>query len=83
MTEGEFLKRSGDLEGALVSGNLVEFCDQKIAQSSNETETTLWSFLKVGFLIFADSLVCRYVEIYLILYLLILLSFYSVYPCLQ
>ena len=47
MTEGEFLKRSGDLEGALTSGTLVEFCDRKIAESSNETETTLWSFLKV------------------------------------
>ena len=49
MTEGEFLKRSGDLEGALISGNLVEFCDQKISESSDETETTLWSFLKVRF----------------------------------
>ena len=48
MTEGEFLKRSGDLEGALTSGTLVEFCDRKIAESSNETETTLWSFLKVN-----------------------------------
>jgi len=49
VTEGEFLKRSGDLEGALTSGTLVEFCDRKIAESSNETETTLWSFLKVNF----------------------------------
>ena len=47
MTEGEFLKRSGDLESALVSGNIVEFCDRKISESNDETETTLWSFLKV------------------------------------
>ena len=48
VTEGEFLKRSGDLEGALVSGSLVEFCDRKVSEAKNDTESTLWSFLKVS-----------------------------------
>eukprot|EP00112_Aurelia_sp_Birch-Aquarium-sp1_P011275 Seg237.6 transcript_id=Seg237.6/GoldUCD/mRNA.D3Y31 product="Protein transport protein Sec31A" protein_id=Seg237.6/GoldUCD/D3Y31 len=49
VTEGEFLQRSGELENALLSGQLVEFCDQKIGQSASDTERTLWSFLKVNF----------------------------------
>ena len=47
VTEGEFLQRSGELENALLSGQLVEFCDKKIGQSASDTDRTLWSFLKV------------------------------------
>eukprot|EP00794_Sanderia_malayensis_P012918 gene12918-14250_t len=49
VTEEQFLERSKELENALLSNNLVEFCDKKIYFSSSETENTLWNFLKVNF----------------------------------
>ena len=48
VTETAFLKRSGQLQMTLSSGNFVDFCEAKIAAAQNEFERTIWSFLKVG-----------------------------------
>ncbi|XP_062340760.1 protein transport protein Sec31A isoform X7 [Osmerus eperlanus] len=49
VTETAFLKRSGQLQMTLNSGNFVDFCEAKIAAAQNEFERTVWSFLKVNF----------------------------------
>ncbi|XP_046873783.1 protein transport protein Sec31A isoform X2 [Hypomesus transpacificus] len=49
VTETAFLKRSGQLQMTLSSGNFVDFCEAKIAAAQNEFERTIWSFLKVNF----------------------------------
>ncbi|KXJ05951.1 Protein transport protein Sec31A, partial [Exaiptasia diaphana] len=46
VTEGELVRRSVELEGALVSANFIDYCNVKIQNSTQELERTLWSFLK-------------------------------------
>ncbi|XP_031552702.1 protein transport protein Sec31A-like [Actinia tenebrosa] len=49
VTEGELVRRSVELEGALVSANFIDYCNDKIQNSTHELERTLWSFLKINF----------------------------------
>uniref|UniRef100_A0A8C5L2P4 Protein transport protein Sec31B n=1 Tax=Jaculus jaculus TaxID=51337 RepID=A0A8C5L2P4_JACJA len=46
-TESEFLMRSAVLKEALASGNLLNYCQNKIQQASLPSEKMLWQFLKV------------------------------------
>nr|XP_055156016.1 protein transport protein Sec31B isoform X6 [Nyctereutes procyonoides] len=46
-TESEFLRRSAELQEALGSGNLLNYCQNKIEQTSMQSEKMLWQFLKV------------------------------------
>ncbi|KAM8912075.1 protein transport protein Sec31B isoform 1-T1 [Lycaon pictus] len=46
-TEFEFLRRSAELQEALGSGNLLNYCQNKIEQTSLQSEKMLWQFLKV------------------------------------
>ena len=48
VTEPDFLLQSQELENSLITGQLTEFCDMKIAQETNEKERLLWQFLKVS-----------------------------------
>lgn len=48
VTEPDFLQQSQELENSLITGQLTEFCDMKIAQETNEKERLLWQFLKVS-----------------------------------
>ncbi|XP_032168914.1 protein transport protein Sec31B isoform X3 [Mustela erminea] len=45
--ESEFLRRSAELREALESGNLLNYCQDKIEQTSLQSEKMLWQFLKV------------------------------------
>ncbi|XP_007938222.1 protein transport protein Sec31B [Orycteropus afer afer] len=45
-TESEFLMRSAELQAALRSGNLLNYCQNKIQQTSLQNEEMLWQFLK-------------------------------------
>ncbi|XP_012910092.2 protein transport protein Sec31B isoform X5 [Mustela putorius furo] len=45
--ESEFLRRSAELWEALESGNLLNYCQDKIEQTSLQSEKMLWQFLKV------------------------------------
>ncbi|KAB1271696.1 Protein transport protein Sec31B [Camelus dromedarius] len=47
-TESEFLLRSAELQEALGSGNLLNYCQNKIQEASLQSEKMLWQFLKVG-----------------------------------
>jgi len=47
VTEFELVSRSSLLEATLASGRYTEFCDKKISLCKDETESTVWSFLKV------------------------------------
>lgn len=47
-TEPEFLMRSAELQKGLGSGNLLNYCQNKIQQASLQSEKMLWQFLKVG-----------------------------------
>lgn len=47
-TESEFLMRSAELREALASGNLLNYCQNKIQRVSLPSEKMLWQFLKVG-----------------------------------
>lgn len=47
-TESEFLMRSAELQEALRSGNLLNYCQNKIQRASVQSEKMLWQFLKVG-----------------------------------
>lgn len=49
VTETELVSRSMQLEQTLADGYYTQFCDEKIASSSDLTESTVWSFLKVNF----------------------------------
>lgn len=49
VTETEFVKRSQELESALMAGQLIDFCEMKIVQERSEKETLLWQFLKSNF----------------------------------
>ncbi|XP_068404476.1 protein transport protein Sec31B isoform X6 [Eschrichtius robustus] len=46
-TEPEFLMRSAELQEGLGSGNLLDYCQNKIQQASPQSEKMLWQFLKV------------------------------------
>lgn len=47
-TEPELLAQSAELQEALGSGNLLNYCQNKIHQASLQSEKMLWQFLKVG-----------------------------------
>ncbi|XP_027450028.2 protein transport protein Sec31B isoform X2 [Zalophus californianus] len=47
ITESELLRRSAELWEALESGNLLNYCQNKIEQTSLQSEKMLWQFLKV------------------------------------
>ena len=47
VTETELVSRSVQLENTLANGYYTQFCDEKIANSQDLTESTVWSFLKV------------------------------------
>lgn len=47
-TEPELLTQSAELQEALGSGNLLNYCQNKIHQASLQSEKMLWQFLKVG-----------------------------------
>uniref|UniRef100_A0A480UQ14 Protein transport protein Sec31B-like n=1 Tax=Sus scrofa TaxID=9823 RepID=A0A480UQ14_PIG len=46
-TEPEFLTRSAELQEALGSGNVLNYCQNKIQQVTLPSEKMLWQFLKV------------------------------------
>ncbi|KAM5272433.1 protein transport protein Sec31B [Ctenodactylus gundi] len=46
-TESEFLMRSAELQQALGSGNLWNYCQNKSQQASTPREMMVWQFLKV------------------------------------
>nr|KAF6322835.1 SEC31-like protein B, COPII coat complex component [Pipistrellus kuhlii] len=46
-TESEFLMRSAELQEALRSGNILNYCQNKIQRASVQSEKMLWQFLKV------------------------------------
>lgn len=46
-TEREFLARSSELQAALLSGNLLGYCQNKVQTSSHAIEKNIWNFLKV------------------------------------
>jgi len=48
VTDMELVSRSMMLEATLASGRYVDFCDKKISLSQDQTESTIWSFLKVA-----------------------------------
>ncbi|XP_069836661.1 protein transport protein Sec31B isoform X2 [Dendropsophus ebraccatus] len=48
-TEKEFLTRSSELQAALLSGNLLGFCQNKVQNSSTALDKSIWNFLKVNF----------------------------------
>jgi len=47
-TEMEFLLRSRELQMALQSGNLLDYCQGKILTAKLPFDENLWNFLKVG-----------------------------------
>lgn len=47
-TETEFLLRSRELQMALQSGNLLDYCKGKIQTAKLQFDENLWNFLKVG-----------------------------------
>ncbi|XP_051972394.1 protein transport protein Sec31A-like isoform X5 [Xyrauchen texanus] len=49
VTETDFLDRSNQLQATLTAGNFLEYCQTKIEAAQNESEKTVWSFLKVKF----------------------------------
>ncbi|XP_053889933.1 protein transport protein Sec31B isoform X2 [Malaclemys terrapin pileata] len=48
VTESEFLARSRELQMALQSGNLLDYCQSKIRAAQLQFEENLWNFLKVN-----------------------------------
>lgn len=48
VTETAFLARSRELQMALQSGNLLDYCQSKIQAAQLQFEENLWNFLKVG-----------------------------------
>ncbi|XP_053765816.1 protein transport protein Sec31B isoform X8 [Panthera pardus] len=46
-TESEVLRRSAELQESLGSGNLLNYCQNKIELTSLQSEKMLWQFLKV------------------------------------
>lgn len=48
VTETEFLARSRELQMALQSGNLLDYCQSKIQAAQLQFEENLWNFLKVN-----------------------------------
>ncbi|XP_077478111.1 protein transport protein Sec31A isoform X2 [Stigmatopora argus] len=49
VTETTFLKRSEQLQATLSAGTFQEFCQEKIQESQDQSEKTVWSFLKANF----------------------------------
>ncbi|ELK00831.1 Protein transport protein Sec31B [Pteropus alecto] len=47
ITESKFLMQSAELQEALRSGNLLNYCQNKIQCASLQSEKMLWQFLKV------------------------------------
>ncbi|XP_018428433.1 PREDICTED: protein transport protein Sec31B [Nanorana parkeri] len=48
-TERDFLARSSELQAALLSGNLLGYCQNKVQTSSHAIDKNIWNFLKVNF----------------------------------
>ncbi|XP_053306260.1 protein transport protein Sec31B isoform X2 [Spea bombifrons] len=48
-TDKEFLARSTELQAALMSGNLLSYCQNKVQASPPGFDKNVWSFLKVNF----------------------------------
>uniref|UniRef100_A0A8C5PQV6 Protein transport protein Sec31A n=1 Tax=Leptobrachium leishanense TaxID=445787 RepID=A0A8C5PQV6_9ANUR len=48
-TENEFQARSTELQAALLSGNLLGYCQNKVQTSAPGFDKNVWSFLKVNF----------------------------------
>ncbi|EGC35441.1 hypothetical protein DICPUDRAFT_152246 [Dictyostelium purpureum] len=48
-TEKEIVKSSEELERVISTGQYEQYCEEKIQQSTNEEEKSIWSFLKVKF----------------------------------
>lgn len=48
VTENELVSRSVRLEQTLNDRQYSQFCDDKIAQSLDDQESTVWNFLKVS-----------------------------------
>lgn len=48
ITESKFLMQSAELQEALRSGTLLNYCQNKIQCASLQSEKMLWQFLKVG-----------------------------------
>ncbi|XP_064595245.1 protein transport protein Sec31A-like isoform X2 [Liolophura sinensis] len=49
VTETDLLSRSTQLEQALQSGQLLEFCSMKASNSENDFQENIWNFLRVNF----------------------------------
>ncbi|XP_069466593.1 protein transport protein Sec31B isoform X2 [Ambystoma mexicanum] len=49
ITEEDFLSRSRELQTALISGNLLRYCQNKIHSAQLQTDKNIWNFLKVNF----------------------------------
>ncbi|CAH2321830.1 transport Sec31B isoform X1 [Pelobates cultripes] len=48
-TESEILVRSSELQAALISGNLLSYCQNKVQSSPQGFDKNVWNFLKVNF----------------------------------
>ncbi|XP_054720841.1 protein transport protein Sec31A-like [Uloborus diversus] len=49
ITEPELLKKSEKLESSLANGNLLEFCQNRVENSSTDQEKITWNFLQATF----------------------------------
>lgn len=49
ITEEKLVSRSSQLESALQSGQLIEFCQNKVMNSNSDHEKLLWQFLGAYF----------------------------------
>lgn len=57
VTETDLVSRSNQLENALTTNQFAEFCNLKISNSKDDTEESIWNFMKVGVtLLFFKSL---------------------------
>ncbi|MEE6488372.1 hypothetical protein FKM82_015213 [Ascaphus truei] len=48
-TEKEFLARSSELQTALLSGNHLSYCQNKVQSAQHLLDKNIWNFLKVNF----------------------------------
>ena len=49
VTEPELVQRSLQLETTLKNGNMLEFCELKIAESTTKGDQQIWKFIKANF----------------------------------
>lgn len=73
MTETDFINRSHELESSLLSGQIQEYCELKIVNSTDVHEKTLWQFLKVRRVNSISDL--RYLDFLFVEYLLNFIGF--------